>query len=316
MTNSRSVADTRLRTPETLCTLEEGHNLELARVAGRRSRNADFVRRIGGVIWGVRLQDLGIDQLLESVRDAVVVADARTGRIVLWNSAATKIFGYSSSEALEHSWTVIVPERLKAQCEAGMARYRDTGHGPYIDSHVAVELPAVRKDSEEITVEISLSPINPSHNAEDRGHLVLAIIRDVTERKQAETRAKDAESRYRALVENVPAIVYIEDVETQATLYDSPQIEAMLGYPANTCEKDPHYWEKIVHPEDRERIMAAEVAATERGEFKLEYRVLASDGRLCGCATTLPSYGMRKAIRGFGRALSSTLPNASGLKKK
>jgi PAS domain S-box-containing protein len=75
----------------------------------------------------VRLQELGIDQLLESVRDAVVVADARTGRIVLWNSAATKIFGYSSSEALEQSWTVFVPERLKAQCEAGMARYRDTG---------------------------------------------------------------------------------------------------------------------------------------------------------------------------------------------
>ena len=228
----------------------------------------------------MRLQELGTDQLLESVRDAVVVADARTGRIVLWNSAATKIFGYSSSEALEHSWTVIVPERLKAQCEAGMARYRDTGHGPYIDSHVVLELPAVRKDGEEITVDISLSPISLSHNAENRGNLVLAIIRDVTGRKQAEERAKEAEFRYRALVENIPAIVYIEDVETQATLYDSPQIEAMLGYPANTFEEDPHYWEKILHPEDRERMMAAEVAATERGEFKLEYRVLASDGRV------------------------------------
>ncbi len=42
-------------------------------------------------------------------------------------------------------------------------------------------------------------------------------------------RAKEAEFRYRALVENIPATVYIEDVETQATLYDSPQIEAMLG---------------------------------------------------------------------------------------
>ncbi len=93
-------------------------------------------------------------------------------------------------------------------------------------------------------------------------------------------RAKEAEFRYRALVENIPATVYIEDVETQATLYDSPQIEAMLGYPANTFEEDPHYWEKILHPEDRERMMAAKVAATERGEFKLEYRVLSSDGRV------------------------------------
>jgi hypothetical protein len=52
-----------------------------------------------------------------------------------------------------------------------MARYRDTGHGPYIDSNVVLELPAVRKDSEEITVEISLSPISLSHAAEYRGHL-------------------------------------------------------------------------------------------------------------------------------------------------
>ena len=39
-------------------------------------------------------QDLGIGNLFEAVRDAVVVADARTGRIVLWNPAASKIFGY------------------------------------------------------------------------------------------------------------------------------------------------------------------------------------------------------------------------------
>src|SRR3712207_608230 len=109
-----------------------------------------------------------MDQLLESVRDAVVGVDARSGRIVLWNAAATKILGYSSSEAREHSWTVIVPERLKAQCEAGMARYRDTGHGPYIDSHAVLELPAVRKDGEEITVEIALSPASPSHDAKNR----------------------------------------------------------------------------------------------------------------------------------------------------
>jgi diguanylate cyclase (GGDEF)-like protein/PAS domain S-box-containing protein len=127
-----------------------------------------------------------MDQLLESVRDAVVVVDPSSGSIVLWNAAATKMFGYSSSEARHHSWTVIVPERLKAQCEAGMARYRDTGHGPYIDSHVVLDLPAVRKDGEEITIEIALSPISLSHNMENRGRLVLAIIRDVTERKVLE----------------------------------------------------------------------------------------------------------------------------------
>jgi PAS domain S-box-containing protein len=49
----------------------------------------------------MRPQDLGIGTLFESVRDAVVVAEANTGRIVLWNPAATEIFEYSPSEALE-----------------------------------------------------------------------------------------------------------------------------------------------------------------------------------------------------------------------
>ena len=49
----------------------------------------------------VRPQDLGIGRLFEEVSDAVIVADATTGRIVLWNQVATCIFGYSPAEALE-----------------------------------------------------------------------------------------------------------------------------------------------------------------------------------------------------------------------
>ncbi len=49
----------------------------------------------------MRPQDLGIGRLFENVRDAVIVAEATTGRIVLWNPSATEVFGYSRSEALD-----------------------------------------------------------------------------------------------------------------------------------------------------------------------------------------------------------------------
>jgi PAS domain S-box-containing protein len=98
------------------------------------------------------------------------------------------------------------------------------------------------------------------------------------EREWAEKGLGEAEERYRTLVERIPAIVYLADVDTQDTLYDSPHIETMLGYPVDTYKKDPRYWEKILHPEDRERVMAAETEATERGQFSLEYRVMAHDG--------------------------------------
>ncbi|MBA3793234.1 MAG: PAS domain S-box protein, partial [Rubrobacter sp.] len=103
--------------------------------------------------------DLGMGRLFESVRDAVIVADAGTGGMVLWNPAAEEIFGYSAAEALGMSVEEFVPDRLKALHRAGMTGYRDTGHGRYVDSNTVLTLPAVRKGGEEIRVELTLSPI-------------------------------------------------------------------------------------------------------------------------------------------------------------
>ena len=135
----------------------------------------------------LRPEDLGFGRLFERIRDAVIVADAKTQRIVLWNAAAAKMFGYSASEALKLRVEELVPEPLKAAHRTGITRYAKTGHGRYIDSDAPLDLPAVRKNGQEIRVEFSLSPIRPVHDTDDgEAQFVLAIIRDVTERKRAE----------------------------------------------------------------------------------------------------------------------------------
>src|SRR5918998_1551108 len=134
----------------------------------------------------LRPEELGFGKLFERIRDAVIVADARTQRIVLWNPAAEKMFGHSTAEALELRVEALVPENLKDDHRAGIARYAGTGHGPYIDSDRPLELPAVKKDDEQIHIELSLSPIEPVGGAEDGRRFVLAIIRDITRRKRAE----------------------------------------------------------------------------------------------------------------------------------
>src|SRR3712207_5013765 len=132
-------------------------------------------------------EDLGFGRLFERIRDAVIVADARTQRIVLWNPAAAKMFGYSASEAMKMRVEALVPEPLKTAHREGIARYAQTGSGPYVDSDAPLDLPAVRKDGKEISIELSLSPISSVHDADGgEGQFVLAIIRDVTERRRAE----------------------------------------------------------------------------------------------------------------------------------
>lgn len=132
----------------------------------------------------VHPEDVGFGKLFEKIRDGVIVADAKTQRIVLWNSAATTIFGYPVSEALEMRVEDLVPERFKDQHRAGMNRYHKTGRGTYIDANELLDLPAVAKSGKEIRVELSLSPIGLA--GESDGTYVLAIVRDITERNRAE----------------------------------------------------------------------------------------------------------------------------------
>jgi diguanylate cyclase (GGDEF)-like protein/PAS domain S-box-containing protein len=228
----------------------------------------------------IRLQDLGIGRLFESVRDAVLVAEADTGQIVLWNSTATQILGYSQSEALRKRWDVLVPERFKAQCRAGMARYRDTGHGPYIDAHTVLELPALHKSGEEINIEITLSAIEPVHDLVGASkRLVLAIIRDITGRKQTEEALKESEERFRTAFEDAPIGVALIGLNGRYLRVNRALCD-MLGYSEEELlEKTPL---DLTHPDDlgatAERMR--QVLEEGPGSYTIEKRYVRADGQV------------------------------------
>jgi len=96
------------------------------------------------------------------------------------------------------------------------------------------------------------------------------------------TARKEAEARYRALVEQLPLITYVDSPESAGTTsaYISPQVETVLGYPLEDWHADPHFFEKHLHPADRDRVMSEQRAARASGEpLQLEYRFIARDGR-------------------------------------
>jgi diguanylate cyclase (GGDEF)-like protein/PAS domain S-box-containing protein len=108
----------------------------------------------------------------------------------------------------------------------------------------------------------------------------LGVQIDITERKRAEARLGAAERRFRTLVDQIPAVTYIDPVEDPETsLYTSPQIEKMLGYTPEEW-REGKLWPKCLHPDDRERILAADerFEAGDEEPFSEEYRLLAKDG--------------------------------------
>jgi diguanylate cyclase (GGDEF)-like protein/PAS domain S-box-containing protein len=91
-----------------------------------------------------------------------------------------------------------------------------------------------------------------------------------------------AVARYRALVEQIPAIVYVDVADdSMATTYVSPQIRDLVGISPEEYTADPELWYRRLHPDDRERALQAYVRGRESGgPFTFEYRLIATDGRV------------------------------------
>jgi diguanylate cyclase (GGDEF)-like protein/PAS domain S-box-containing protein len=109
----------------------------------------------------------------------------------------------------------------------------------------------------------------------------LGLMLDVTELIKTQAELHEAKSKYGALVEQIPAIVYVDVAdENMSTTYVSPQIEAILGYQPHEYVEDPQLWENILHPDDREEALATYLRGRESGgPFVFEYRLLAKNGR-------------------------------------
>jgi PAS domain S-box-containing protein len=108
------------------------------------------------------------------------------------------------------------------------------------------------------------------------------VMMDITDQKRLEQELRDAAARFRTVVEQIPAIVYVDPLELEpvAATYLSPHIERMLGFPASIGATDPNWWLGMVHAGDRERVRRISDRADLDGTpYVDEYRLVAADGR-------------------------------------
>ncbi len=181
--------------------------------------------------------------LLDAAPDAMLVADG-TGRIVVVNEQAEKLFGYSRGELVQEPLEILLPERFRAGHAAHRSGFfrepttRTMGSG--------LDLYAIRKDGSEFPVEISLSPIET-----DEGPMVSSAIRDVTERVQARKRAEaDAlaeQIRFQAMVEHSADGVLLSTAEG-VIAYVSPSAARMFGRAASALVGT--HFREYTHPDD------------------------------------------------------------------
>ena len=218
--------------------------------------------------------ELRTSAVLASALEAIVTMD-EDGRIVDFNPAAERMFGFEREDvAGEPLADVLVPPELRSRHLAGLARFLETGRTTILGTHLEVE--ALRADGERLPIELTVTQVPIPGTT-----LFTGFIRDLTERRNAELQLREAEQRYRTLVENLPAATYIDLVDDVfTTLYVSPQIESIWGYTPQEWTADPNVWIDNLHPDDRDRILEAFARHHEQGEpFEVEYRLRTKDGR-------------------------------------
>ena len=195
-------------------------------------------------------------------------------RVTSWNPAAERLFGWREAEAVGRGIDELVlgtaAEREEGESVTRQALEKGLAH---MTTH------RTRKDGTRLDVEILMRPLT----LVDGQQGFLLVYHDVTA-------AKAAETRFRRLAEELPLVTYIDEPDefgvpgptgtsiVGKNLYTSPQCEAMFGYPPADWS-DNTLWEQIIHPDDRERVLAHQLDFQKSSEpVSMEYRMLHRDG--------------------------------------
>ena len=205
--------------------------------------------------------------LLDQADDSIEIIDPTTGQFLDSNEKAYSSLGYTCEE---HR-SLTVPDIDPIVTAPIFARYitqiRESGP-------LTLDTVHRRKDGSTFPVEVNARLVRL-----DREYL-LAIVRDITERKRTEAALRLSEQRYASLLNSVTGIVWEADPTTFRFTFVSSQAEQILGYPVQQWLNNPSFWPDHIHPEDRERTVTYCVEQTKLGlPHDFEYRMLAADGR-------------------------------------
>ncbi|WP_158413194.1 PAS domain S-box protein [Baaleninema simplex] len=254
---------TYVRQDGTLLTVE----LTVTTIRDRDGRPTGYLAIARDITEGKRTQECLRQQLVavDAALDGMAVLDENS-RFIYLNDAYAKLLGYESvGEFGDRSWHDGFPpeefERLERQVYPQVMR-KGQWRGEVI---------ARQRDGRRFIAELSLK-------LTDRGELV-CICRDITQARRAERQLRESEARFRQFAENIESVFWMTDPDNHQMFYVSPAYERIWGRSCRDLYADPRQWFEAVHPDDRDRVLAA-LSGQVRDEYCEEYRIYRADGRV------------------------------------
>jgi diguanylate cyclase (GGDEF)-like protein/PAS domain S-box-containing protein len=238
----------------------------LATEAAAAIERADLTARLNAQ---AQAEHLRLRQLLEGAPDAMIISDS-AGLVHTVNDQSLRLLGYTRDELIGESVDRLVPAGLRA----ALSRERDAfiAQPSVRPMGAGRELTARHKDGSEIPVEITLSPVQT-----EGGLLVMAAVRDITDRRAAEARLRAAEEQFRRSFDDAPIGMMIVGLDGRYNEVNDAFC-SIVGHPraALVCLTS----QSITHPDDlaEDNASARRLLDGTARSFTREKRFLHADG--------------------------------------
>jgi diguanylate cyclase (GGDEF)-like protein/PAS domain S-box-containing protein len=194
--------------------------------------------------------------LLEATPECLVVARAN-GQIVYANTRVQDLTGFGRAELVGSTIELLVTADILS-----------------LPTHTRIEALCRRSDGAEFPVEVNVGAIEAGEP------LLVVTLRDLSDLQAGRDARFEAEAKYQALVEHIPAVVYLDPVDEDGeSIYVSPQIRDLIGIEPAEWLGDPYAWRHHVHPEDIDRAWNEyKDSYNEHRPLNHEYRMRHEDG--------------------------------------
>lgn len=246
---------------------------------------------------------LAVLEALVATADVAMLSTDTDARIVTWNRAAARAFGYDAEAIVGTRWTTLFPEHL---CDGMELLFDAVAAGDRVDHH---EIEGARRDGRSMLVSLSLRAVY------EGGARVgtVAVLQDITEQRHAQGMLAEAEARLREGEALARIGRWHFDVATGVVQW-SDGFHAIHGVDPLDFEGTLDAQLAYVHADDRDGVRATVEHAVRSGRaFDQEYRVVRPDHRVRWLHTraepTLDSAGTVVGLRGIGQDVTDRHPH-------